>query len=744
MSIILALLATTLAVLIQPQPPSITITRDDTIIDRSCTIIIEPGTVIRDDNNNGVIHVAADDITITFAEGSTLRGARLDTPPDQYTGIGIRLNGHTNITIQGARVSGYKVAIRATDCDGLTIERADLSDNYRQHLKSTPKAEVSSDWLWPHKNDDDEWTTNYGAALSVKNASNITVRNILVRRGQNGIILDRVTDSRIYDNDCSFLSGWGLALWRSSRNTITRNALDFCVRGYSHGVYNRGQDSAGLLMFEQCDDNLIAENSITHGGDGIFGFGGREAIGEAPAPPDAPADFYHKRGNRGNIIARNDLSFAPAHGLEMTFSHDNIVVDNRFTGNAICGIWGGYSHNFLIASNIFDSNGELGYGLERGGINIEHGSGNRILNNQFSNNKCAVHLWWDDDGDLLKRPGVAANYRGVSDNIIAGNIFRSDALVLHLRDLSPAQDQVKGTVFSANKLTFIENERDITGGIELITDVPVPAYTIPTFEVLGDTQPVAARRHLSGRKNIIMTQWGPWDHAAPLVRPVQDTGSEHIYEFFHISPDAVSISGVNLNIQHSPDADAARAWTSTIRAAGGGAFPYTVRVAGLEEPQSVAGTLISTQWELAIFPWEGDGGPNPPPDLDAWRSLAEGDRAIHARADSLSFQFGSRGPSQMNISPEVTAANFGRDYFGIIATTSLPLGKGKWKIATLSDDGVRVIADGRTILENWTHHGATRDEAILELESDRTVELRVEYFEIYGAAVLDVQIEPVP
>ena len=55
-------------------------------------------------------------------------------------------------------------------------------------------------------------------------------------------------------------------------NVIARNACDYCIRGYSHGVYNRGQDSAGILMFEQCSRNVIADNSVTHGGDGIFGF----------------------------------------------------------------------------------------------------------------------------------------------------------------------------------------------------------------------------------------------------------------------------------------------------------------------------------------------------------------------------------------------------------------------------------------------------------------------------------------
>ena len=79
------------------------------------------------------------------------------------------------------------------------------------------------------------------------------------------------------------------------------------------------------------------------------------------------------RGNNGNLIARNDFSHAVAHGLELTFSFGNHILENRLIGNGICGIWGGYSRDTQIAGNLFSRNGMLNYGLEGGGINIEHG-----------------------------------------------------------------------------------------------------------------------------------------------------------------------------------------------------------------------------------------------------------------------------------------------------------------------------------------------------------------------------------
>src|SRR5262245_58763820 len=185
----LAPIAAALILAQPPTPPTITITADDTAIDKSCRIVIAPDAVIPDPNNDGVIHVTADDVTVEFAEGSTLNGSPKGAAPDSFKGFGLRLDGRKNVTIKNARITGFKVAIAAANCPGLTIDTADLSGNYRQHLKSTIDAEDSVDWLFPHNNDHDEWMTNHGAALAVKYADHVTLRNIKVRRGQNGIIL---------------------------------------------------------------------------------------------------------------------------------------------------------------------------------------------------------------------------------------------------------------------------------------------------------------------------------------------------------------------------------------------------------------------------------------------------------------------------------------------------------------------------------------------------------------------------
>ena len=138
------------------------------------------------------------------------------------------------------------------------------------------------------------------------------------------------------------------------------------VRGYSHGVYNRGQTGREFLLSSRITAISLAENSVTHGGDGFFGFAGREALGEWVI---TRFERYQRRGNSNNVLIHNDFSYAAAHGIENTFSFGNRYLENRIVGNAICGIWAGYSRGTLISDNEIRDNRRDGlwFGARRRG-----------------------------------------------------------------------------------------------------------------------------------------------------------------------------------------------------------------------------------------------------------------------------------------------------------------------------------------------------------------------------------------
>ena len=170
-----------------------------------------------------------------------------------------------------------------------------------------------------------------------------------------------------------------------------------------------------------------------------------------------------------------------------------------------------------------------------------------------------------------------------------------------------------------------------------------------------------------------------------------------------------------------------------------GVHPYQLEVSAGGKPlASLAGTLLTAPWQVTFFRWPANVDPRK--DLAAYRQLASGPTAVSDALDQLSFKYGMRGPSELGISPRITAARLGRDHFGMVAHTRLPLAAGRWELMTESDDGVRVIVDGKTLIENWTWHGPTRDKGILELAAARVVDITVEHFQIDGYAVLDFSL----
>lgn len=738
--------------------PTIVVDHDDFKITQSCKLLIPPGTVIEDDEGDGVLQINGDYLYIEFVEGSVLlgragidewlsQGAPQGEGWDTLTGTAITINAQEGVEIVGANIRGYRNGIVASDAPELMIRNATLSDLYRQRLGSTATREDSGDWLYPHHNDDNQWLENYGAAIWAERCHNAKFTGVKVRRGQNGIVLDSTNSATVSNNDCSFLSGWGLAMWRASQNIVSSNRFDFCVRGHVEGVYNRGQDSAGILMFEACTNNSIVSNSCTHGGDGIFGFGGNDAV---------KITTGKQWGNAGNTFTGNDLSFAPAHGLEMTFSEGNKVWTNLFESNAICGIWGGYSQGFNIEENKFILNGGMAYGRERGAINIEHGADNSITNNTFRNNKCGVRLWWDYDKSLLEQPGVAHRYKGVTNNTVKMNKFIFDRahpfeqpsgdtpvmVGIELQDIGDAAE-FSGPRVGENKVSNDLNIWEIAP--EFAEELGIDPGS-PKIMGFGSSihnghvrTRVPDRISPPGREWIIVDQWGPWDFESPTMREHSRSGSADIFELYPLVGSTPKISidleGVNAQVTPPKSGEGWRPWLLKISPRGNepvSSYAGTVRI-GDDWSRTISGRFINANWSVRCWAWTND----PLTDLDAWR--AEADLVESVTLDQLDLPFASGGPSR--VSQKLDIDN--RDRFGLIAETEITLPKGKWKLSTLSDDGIRVFIHGETLLERWDIHGPTPDEVVFEVPDDSPTRIGIEYFENDGYAMLQVDLQPV-
>ena len=218
--------------------------------------------------DSALLTIRGRNITVDL-RGVTLIGSPTDSAPDAGQGTAVHIDGGDRIRVRGLTARGYRVGILARGTRALTLDSNDLSHSWKPRLFSVVEHESLNDWLSYHKNDQDEWL-RFGAGIYLARVTGGTLRGNTVRQSMNGLLLTRTDSLDIRDNDLSYNSGLGIGMYRSSWNTIVNNRADYNVRGYSHGFFARGQDSAALLMFEQCRYNIVAYNSMTHSGDGLF------------------------------------------------------------------------------------------------------------------------------------------------------------------------------------------------------------------------------------------------------------------------------------------------------------------------------------------------------------------------------------------------------------------------------------------------------------------------------------------
>jgi hypothetical protein len=82
-------------------------------------------------------------------------------------------------------------------------------------------------------------------------------------------------------------------------------------------------------------------------------------------------------------------------------------------------------------------------------------------------------------------------------------------------------------------------------------------------------------------------------------------------------------------------------------------------------------------------------------------------------------------------------ATMGLDYFSVRWSGRIEApGTGLYTFYTVSDDGVRLWVDGRLIVDDWTDHAATENSGSIALVAGRLYDIRVEYYERAGGAVM--------
>ncbi|MEO7453380.1 MAG: right-handed parallel beta-helix repeat-containing protein, partial [Fimbriimonadales bacterium] len=458
-----------------------------------------------DDGTKAAITIEGNGITVDF-NGATLEGTPQRTEPDQRKGTGIIVRG-SNVTIKNLKVRGYRHGLIAREVPNLRIFDSDFSYNWKQRLASTVEREDAADWMSFHQNEKDEWL-QFGEGIYLRDCDKFEVKNCTITGGQSGLMVTQCDGGKIWNNNFSFLSALGLGMYRSSNNTVMHNNIDWCVRGFSYGVYNRGQDSAGILVYEQSNRNTFAYNSVTHGGDGFFLWAGQTTMDTG------------KGGCNDNLLYGNDFSHAPTNGIEATFSRNKFI--NNLLMECWHGIWGGYSYDSEVIGNVFAYNEEA--------IAWEHGQDNKVLANRFYRNNEDMVIWanatQDPNWGYPKNRDTKSRDWLIKDNVFEHSVAtvfrltRSQSVNVESNFLSHVglalkiQD-VTNLVAKSNLAQMTKPETALEGNDVVVDDAYIPAKRETSFAFgTNDNLRYGSKFELTRQKDAPITLdqplWDPW------------------------------------------------------------------------------------------------------------------------------------------------------------------------------------------------------------------------------------------
>jgi parallel beta-helix repeat protein len=398
---------------------------------------------IADRNELGVIIAAASGTRIDLT-GVVLESG--DSVPGRFVGIGIASRGVDAVTITGGAIRGYRYGIRIDGGRAHRVSGSDLSGSRDRGVRSTPARPDAADQLELTRPDSFE---RYGGGILLRRTTAVTITGITARSAQNGIGLMEARDSYIADNDVAGNNGWGIHLWRSSRNIIARNRADHTRRCEAQ-VPAADCGAAALLLREASDSNTIADNDLTASSLGVFVAGDRR-----PTRPSV-----------GNLIYRNDASSALRAAFTSSFGWTNTFLENRADSSGV-GFRLDHSGGTTIRGNTV-------IGARTAGISSDHGTDNSILANVLIGGVVGIRIGApEEQGEPSRR------YR-IDDNVLArleqgivlerttraqlrGNLFDGvgDGLVL---DGAGHASEVTGNIFLRASRWFIEAPDLAAGG----------------------------------------------------------------------------------------------------------------------------------------------------------------------------------------------------------------------------------------------------------------------------------------
>jgi parallel beta-helix repeat protein len=334
--------------------------------------------------------------------------------------VNLTLSAHTPIRIEGNSdfdamhgVSGGS----GTAIDPYVLENRDISGSglgYCIYVGNTTDHFMVRNCQLRYASGDDwpPWTTRNG--LTLFNASNGEIWNNTASSNLgNGIFLRYSNDTSI-SNNTVFSNSDGIVLQYSndgliSNNSMYSNPVEISLEGSSNNEItdNVATSSAytGIDLWTSSNNNLIARNTLTGGGNGIRSVSCQynTISGNNASSGGYGIRMYSSSNN--NVVIDNICTHNSQHGVYLQSSSGNTLTDNHCSYNMPHGIFLTQSSGNTLLNNTCSNNYQHG-------ISLDYSSSNTISNNVCSDNYQGTALYFSS-GSTLVNNTCPRNERGM-------------------------------------------------------------------------------------------------------------------------------------------------------------------------------------------------------------------------------------------------------------------------------------------------------------------------------------------
>lgn len=403
---------------------------------------------------NARLVVVASHVTIQ-GNGALLVGTGVagDLTSLEKAGVGIQIEGCSDVRILNLRVRGFATGLLARGSRALLVEGCDFSDNY-----TNPKHGWGE--LPPR------------GGIRFERVHDSAVRGSKANRVWDGLHLVDSDDNLIEDCNFSHCSNTCAKLWHASRNRFLRNNLSYGIRIDRAAGEVHARDSTSVLLESGSDDNYWLRNDMTQGGDGLF------------------IRVLNGWVSRGNVFIENDTSYANNNCIE-SWSPGNTYIRNK-ANHGSYGFWLGGSDQTVLIGNEAGFNGLTNGnhnapepGFSHGGIVIVGGpsshtliSGNWCHDNNgggivFRGDVGSRGKRWMTEHWVVQQNRLQSNRWGIwgrwgQEIWLGNNVFQGNAEATLFTDSTDVHTRTNASVRLAPIARLVGNDRGRTGQAVLL------------------------------------------------------------------------------------------------------------------------------------------------------------------------------------------------------------------------------------------------------------------------------------